>query len=282
MTITEAFTRFDNELYATGKKLKTRKNYKSAYVSLIAAIGDIPIELLTFDHIATWQMLMRRNGKQPSTIKGELCRLRQVLCFFRERGVPVIDYRDIKLPSVPKKEPVWLEANEVRQFLQVITSPRDKAIFASLFGTGARISELLQLDRDSIVNGEAHIIGKGSKPGILYFDDYSLSLIEHYLDGRHDSLRPLFISGQYRRITVSRVEQLAHIYEDMSGISKNMTPHILRHSFASDLIYNGADLYTVKEQLRHSSIATTQIYTHVKQDQIKRNYQMYHTKIHET
>lgn len=279
MTITEAFTRYCLELEAQGKTEKTRKNYKCAEHSLIQAIGDIPIELVSFDQITRWRLTMASQGFQSSTVKGYIGKLREVLKYYRRRGIPVIDSRDVELPRVIQRPPTWLDHSEVKQFLEVIESVRDKAIFASLWGTGARISELLQLNRDSIIDGQAPIIGKGDKPGILYFDDYSLKLLDDYLDSRHDTLTPLFISGQYRRITVSRVEQLAHIYADKAGIAKNVTPHVLRHSFASDMIINGAGIYDVKEQLRHSSVNTTQIYTHIREDFNRVNHDKFHTKL---
>jgi site-specific recombinase XerD len=151
-----------------------------------------------------------------------------------------------------------------------------------LFSSGARISELLQLDRDSIVlnefgEGEAQIEGKGNKPGVLTFDSNALKILNDYTETRNDPIRPLFISGQRRRITVSRVEQLCHEYADMAGIDKNVTPHVWRHTFASDLKLNGADIYDISKQLRHSNIATTMIYTHISDQKKANDYRKYHT-----
>lgn len=279
MTLTEGFARYDLELQAQGKKLKTRKNYKSAYSSLILAVGDIPMELLSFDHVTRWQLSMSAY-MQTSSIKSNLTTLRQVLAYLRKQGLPVIDSRDIELPKVPRKDPIWLDYSEVQGILDVITSSRDKAIVAALFATGARISELLQLNRDSILDGQAHIIGKGDKPRILYFDEYSLNLINEYLATRKDTLRPLFISGQYRRITVSRVEQLLHKYEDMAHIEKNVTPHTFRRTFASDLIFNGAGLYDTAKLLGHAQVATTyNHYAFVRDEYNKRSHEKFHSKL---
>jgi site-specific recombinase XerD len=277
MTILEAFIRYDQELQAQGLSEKTRKNYRTALNSLMAAVGDIPIEFITFDVVTRWQLTMRSRGMQPSTIKGNLCRLREVLKYLRRQGYKVIDSRDIDLPKVPKKDPVWLEFNEVDQLLNVIESKRDRALISALFASGARISELLQLNRDSIKGHEAHIIGKGDKPGVIYFDERSLYLINDYVDSRKDQLTPLFVSGQYRRITVSRVEQLLHTYTDMAGIDKNVTPHVLRHSFASDLKLNGADIYDISKLLRHKQISTTMMYAHIKEEKNQANYEKYHS-----
>jgi integrase/recombinase XerD len=277
MLISEAFARYDQELLADGKALKTRKNYRTAMRSFIRCCGDIPVELLSFDALKRWQLYESSRGAQQSSIKANLCTFRSVFKWLRRQGHQVIDFRDIDLPRVGQREPVWLDWNEVQQLLEVISSPRDKAIVAALFGSGARIGELLQLNRDSIVDGEATIIGKGSKVAPLYFDKTSLRYINEYLETRRDTLTPLFVSGQYRRITVSRVEQLVHIYADQAGLDKNVTPHVLRHSFASDLKQNGADLYEVQQALRHSQISTTQIYTHIKDKKRKEIHQKFHT-----
>lgn len=277
MLISEAFQRYDAVLASQGKSVKTRQNYRSGLYNLVKHSGDVPVELITFSLITRWQLEMQRTGHQQSTIKTNLGYVREVLKYLRKEGYKVIDSRDIDLPRLTHKAPVWLDYKEVQQILDVIESPRDKAIIACLFATGARITELLQLNRDSIQNGQATIVGKGSKVGVLYFDSTALNYLKEYMQSRKDSLTPLFVSGQYRRITVSRVEQLLHIYTDMAGIQKNVTPHVLRHSFASDLILNGADIYSTSRLLRHSNITTTQIYTHVKEEQNQNAYDKFHT-----
>lgn len=277
MLITEAFARYDQELEAQHMKAKTRQNYKAALNSFVRSNGDLPVELVTYDVITRWKLHMTSYGYQSSYIKTTLSKIREVFKFLRKQGVNVIDSRDIDLPSVIKNEPVWLDYSEVQTLINIIESPRDKAIVAALFATGARVSELLQLNRESINNFQAPVIGKGDKAGIIYFDRVSMQLIDDYLAGRKDQLRPLFVSGQYRRITVSRVEQLIHKYADMAGIDKNVTPHVFRHSFASDLILNGADIYTTSKLLRHNNISTTQIYAHIKQPQNEANYHKYHS-----
>lgn len=277
MTILEAFVEYDSFLVAQGMSLKTRQNYRTGICSLLKVSGEVPVELITFDLVARWQLYMRSIGHQDSTIKGNVCKLRVVLLHLRKKGFNVIDSRDIELPKVKKKEPVWLDYSEIQQIMDVIESSRDKALVAALFASGARISELLQLNRDSIQDGEARIIGKNDKPGVLYFDRLSLHLIDTYLAERRDDLKPLFVSGHYRRITVSRVEQLLHTYSDKAGVEKNVTPHVFRHSYASDLIGNGADIYDVSKLLRHSNIHATMVYAHIKEKQNKQNHLKYHT-----
>jgi integrase/recombinase XerD len=279
MTITEALRAYDVDiLYTAGKALKTRKNYSCAISLFVKSCADIPVELISYNHIIEWKLYMSRNGLQPSSIASNLSVLRNVLKYLKSHGYKVLDYREVEYPRFKPNPPTWLTIPEIKQFLEVIESPRDRALFACLFDSAARISELLQLNRDSIQDGEAEIIGKGDKPGKLHFN-FSLPILQDYLDTRRDSLRPLFVSGQYRRITVSRVEQLAHQYADMAGLDKNVTPHVFRHSRASDYKLNGADIYDIKEQLRHKSISTTQIYTHITDSKAKADHTTFGTKI---
>lgn len=283
MLLSEAYNQFClQEIILAHRSDKTRRNYMSALSSFLRSMKgyDPPVGLISVPLILQWRIDMERRGVQPGSIKSNLSTLRKVFKYLRTEGFEVIPHSDIELPSVKRKNHTWITSDEVKKILNVIESPRDKAIFAALYGTGARISELLNLDRDSIIDGCAEIIGKGSKPGTLYFDPLSLKLIDEYLNTRRDKLKPLFISGQYRRITVSRIEQLSHIYTDAAGIDKIVTPHVYRHSFASDLKLNGADIYDIQQQLRHSNIATTaQIYTHISEPQRKEVHRRFHSQI---
>lgn len=262
------------------KSPKTYRNYQTVRSSLLNSCGDCDVSFLTTNYVVSWKIELDKQGKQPSTIGSYLSSLREVLKYVRERNIPLaIDPRDITLPKIPRRTPTWLDTEEIRKILGVIESPRDKAIVALLFSSGARISELLSLNVGDIQNGQATIIGKGDKEGTLHFDDNALSYLEDYLETRNDSLRPLFISGQRRRITVSRVQQVLHEYADLAGIDKNVTPHVMRHSFASNLKMNDMDIYDIKEQLRHSQISSTMIYVHVNDSRKSKQYKRFHTPV---
>lgn len=283
MTIVDAFIRFDEQLAAEGRTLKTRKNYRCALKSLVEAWGDIEVQLISLDHITSFKRESLTQGDSIPYIKTNLCKLREVLRDLRERGFKVLDSRDIKLPREENRvEKPWLLAEDVQRILDTITSPRDRALFYGLFSTGSRIGAFLDLNRDSIdfTTGEAQVIGKGGKVNYLHFDSNSLRLVRDYLSGRKDDMTPLFISGHYRRLTVARAEQLLHIYSDRAGIDKNVTPHTLRRSFASDLKKNGADLYDVMKLLNHSQISTTQKhYTFTTKEYTRDKYEQFHTRL---
>lgn len=287
MLVSEAFSLYIFErIKLQHGAVKTVKNYQSTLNSFLSACGDVHIGLVNQNTVMRWRMDMEARGKQPSTMKSELGKLRQVLKYLRRVGHNVMDERDIDLPQVKQKQAVWLETNEVKSMIDHTDCLRDKAIIRALFASGGRISEVLSLNRDSITPyqgyegfGKAEVYGKGSKLITLIFDPNTIKAINEYLETRKDRLPPLFLSGQYRRITVSRVEQILHVISGEVGIVKNVTPHTFRHSFATDLLLNGADLRTVQEHLNHSSITTTQIYTHVAKSRKDASYAQFHSKL---
>lgn len=278
MLISEAFQDYENrEIIFRGQSEKTRKNYRCTLSSLLKTTEDMPIELITIEHIMRWKMFREKMGHSSSTISHDLSRFKNVLKNLRKRGYKVLDEENITLPKIKEKHYTWLDYNEINKLLNVIESPRDKAIIACLFSTGCRISELMNLNRDDVIGNEVSIIGKGGSIGTVYLDKKSRKYLNVYLSERRDVLKPLFISSQRRRLTNSRVAQLLHEYTDAAGINKNVTPHVLRHSFATDLKLNGADIFDIQKQLRHKRISSTQIYTHISDKQRRENYHKYHS-----
>lgn len=280
MTLSEAFSHYcRTEITLKGGADKTRRNYTTAQNSLLTAIGDLPVQLLTLEHVHSWIEYMQSLGHQPSTIKSSLTCLRCVFKCLKKQQYRVIDWRDIELPKVPRKKHVVLDYSEVQEMIDAAANPRDKAIVACLFATGCRISELLNLNRGDIINGEAVVLGKGSKLRPVFFDKTALEALQSYLDTRHDNIPALFISGQYRRITVCRVEQILHVLAAEAGIDKNVTPHVFRHSTITDYIQNGAPMGIVQRMAGHSSIKTTMdIYTHVSDDTLRDVAKRYHSR----
>lgn len=276
MLVSDAFTHFSIERKLNGGSEKTARNYRSVLNSLLAATDDIAVELLTYEHLLRWKMKLDAEGKSPTTISSNLSSLREVLKYLRKHGLNVIDPRDIELPRKIVREPDYLDRPEVRDMIECAIRPRDKALIATLWSTGGRISEVLSFDRDTVKDGQAVVLGKGSKYVTLYIDYYAQKLIDHYLDERTDKLPPLFISGQMRRLTVSRAEQVINQIAAETGITKHVTPHTFRHSYATDLLKNGADLRSVQTLLHHSQITTTMRYTHVSDKAKEEAYKRHH------
>lgn len=171
-----------------------------------------------------------------------------------------------------------------------LASLRDKAILETFFSTGLRVSELCSLDRDEdLTNGEVSVRGKGGKIRVVFFSEFAMNSIKKYLKERVDVDEAMFIDlsfagagrmqkGKDMRLTSRSIERIIKKYAEFVGISKKCTPHVLRHSFATDLLKNGADLRTVQMMLGHASISTTQIYTNVTNKFLKDQFAKYHSR----
>ena len=167
---------------------------------------------------------------------------------------------------------------------------RDKAILSTLFSTGMRVSELCSLNRDSIdlKRGELPIRGKGGKIRMVFLSDETKKLLQEYMTKRPDADQALFIripkGGTFSkdsdlRLTPRSIQRVIKKYSIKAGIvGKNVSPHTLRHSFATDLLRNGADIRSVQTMLGHASVTTTQIYTHVTDKQLQEVHQKFHNK----
>ena len=161
-----------------------------------------------------------------------------------------------------------------------------------LFSTGLRVSELVSLDRAQVdlIKREFRVVGKGEKPRIVFLSERAAIFLDEYLQKRSDNFVPLFINlknnsikhheldtrGADRRLSSVSVEEIVRKQARLAGIIKKVTPHTLRHSFATNILQNGADLRSVQEMLGHSSITTTQIYTHVTNKRLREIHQKYH------
>lgn len=277
MLITQAFEGYIFEAKLNGTSDKTARNYSTALNCILKGCGDLPVELIDYDYVLRWKMFMSYQGMQPSTISGNLSKLRQVLKHLRKHNVGVIDPRDIDLPRVIVKEPDYLEPDEAQRMIDCAILPRDKAIIAMLWSSGGRISEVLSVNTGDIANGQAVVLGKGGKYVTLYVDDRADRLIKAYLCTRKDKLPYLFISAQMRRLTVQRVEQIVNQIAGELGFEKRVTPHTFRHSFATDLLVNGADIRSVQTLLHHANVTTTMRYTHVSDKRKEETYKKFHS-----
>jgi integrase/recombinase XerD len=277
MLISQAFERYCFEAKLNGASEKTGKNYTSSLNCIVKGCGDIPVELIDYDFVIRWKMHMDYRGMQASTISHNLTHLRQVLKYLSKHGQMVIDFRDIELPRVLVKEPDYLEADEAQQMIDSTENLRDRAMIATLWSTGGRISEVLSINRSEIINNQTVVLGKGGKYVTLYIDKRAEKLINIYLESRRDKLPYVFISGQMRRLTVQRAEQIVSQIAGETGIEKRVTPHTFRHSFATNLLTNGADIRTAQTLLHHSNVTTTMRYLHVSDKRKEDSYEKFHT-----
>lgn len=225
-----------------------------------------------------------------------LIALRGFLKYLARREIKSLDPSLVDLPRVHRKQVTFLHFDEVEDMLEQIDTStesglRDRAIIELLYSGGLRVSELVALNRDSINLGrrEFMVRGKGSKDRPIFISEACADKVAEYLDARTDSLPALFLnnsrhlqevdtSGDYRRMTARSVERIVEKYAKLAGITKHVSPHTLRHSFATDLLMNGADLRAVQSMLGHSDISTTQIYTHVTDAHLKEIHEKFHSE----
>ena len=237
----------------------------------------------------------RGEGLQAITQAYHLIALRGFLKYLAQREIKSLDPSLVELPHVVRKQVTFLHFDEVEALLEQIDTStenglRDRAIIELLFSGGLRVSELTSLNRDSInlERREFLVRGKGSKDRPIFVSKSAAEWVGEYLDARTDTLAPLFLnnsrrtqavdtSGNYRRLTPRSVERIVQKYARMAGITKHVSPHTLRHSFATDLLMNGADLRSVQAMLGHSDISTTQIYTHVTDQHLKEVHEKFHS-----
>jgi site-specific recombinase XerD len=281
---------------------KTISNYDHYLTRLLDFAGEIKISDIDAELIRKWRLWLNRLGTNvndelgKSTQNYHLIALRSFLKYCAKRDIPALSADKIELSRTTRKQVTFLSEEELdRIFAQPNTSSliglRDRAILELLFSSGLRVSELVGLDKDHInlKRREFMVRGKGQKDRPIFISNDAAGWIESYLHARKDTARPLFVrysgskrvdlSGNFHRLTVRSVQRLVARYALMAGITKHVSPHTLRHSFATDLLMNGADLRSVQAMLGHSNIATTQIYTHVTDPHLKAVHEKFHHKV---
>ncbi len=237
------------------------------------------------------------SGENPIakvTANYHLIALRAFLKYLGKRRIAAPAPGEIELAKTDERQINFLETDELNALLaqpnqKTIQGVRDKAILDLLFSTGLRISELcnLKIDDINLEKSEFSVKGKGGKVRVVFLDHEAKESLSRYLAGRDDKNEHLFISYGHRNkpvtnnqllvsMTPRSVQRMIHKYAKMAGLSKKVTPHTIRHSFATDLLQSGADLRSVQELLGHSSITTTQIYTHVTDRHLSEVHQAFH------
>jgi len=278
---------------------KTIQNYDHYLTRLIDFAGDITIAEITPELIRKWRLWLNRLGTNTSDELGKstqnyhLIALRSFLKFCAKRDIPALTADKIELSKTKRKQVTFLNEDELARLftqpdLQTINGLRDRTILELLFSSGLRVSELTGLNRDQInlKRREFMVRGKGEKDRPIFISPEAAKWVEHYLSKREDTAKPLFVrysgtkkvdlTGNFHRLTPRSVQRIVARSALLAGITKHVSPHTLRHSFATDLLMNGADLRSVQAMLGHSNIATTQIYTHVTDPHLRAVHEKFH------
>lgn len=234
---------------------------------------------------------------KKNTQNYHLIALRAFLKYLTKQDIESLSPEKIELSKIPERQVDFLEMNDLEKLLEAplskninsIINLRDKAILEVLFSTGLRVSELVNLKKEEInfKKNDLTIRGKGNKLRIVFLSNQAIYWLRKYLEKRSDISLWLFVrhdravnnnNEEKNKITPRSIQRMIIKYAKIAGITKKITPHVLRHSFATDLLTNGADLRSVQEMLGHSSITTTQIYTHITNRQLKEIHESFHNK----
>ena len=292
----------------SGRSKKTIENYRLylyRFVEIATEILDRDLKPanITPELLRKYRLKLNRyespNGDENLAIITQsyhLIALRGFLKYLAKRDIKSLDPSLVELPHIIRKQVTFLTVDEVERLLNQIdlsseSGLRDRAIIELLYSGGLRVSELINLNRDSInlERREFVVRGKGSKDRPIFISEAAADRVAEYLGARSDSLPALFLnnskntgtidtSGNHRRLTARSVERIIEKYARMAGITKHVSPHTLRHSFATDLLMNGADLRSVQSLLGHADVSTTQIYTHVTDQHLKEIHDKFHSE----
>ena len=275
------------------RSASTRENYKRYLDRFIKETGVKDVNDITEDKIRAFRVTLARDeaNLKKRTQAYYIIALRNLLKYLTVHDYKVVSPDKIELPKVPTRQIDIIPYDDLERLLSSpkgnsLQALRDRAILETLFSTGLRVSELCRLDRFmNIDTGELSIRGKGEKLRVVFLSDRAKKTIKEYLKKRADAEEAMFISLSHAkspkvlgRIIPRTVERLVSKYARAAGITGKVTPHQLRHQFATDLLSNGADLRSVQELLGHSSITTTQIYTHVTNRELREVHKAFHGK----
>jgi site-specific recombinase XerD len=258
-------------------------------------------ESITLDTVREYRLFLNRTinkrgqALNPKSQAYHIIALRAFLKYLIKRDIKTLAPEKIELPKTTGRTVSFLTPEEVERVRVVITTEkinglRDRAILETLYSTGLRVSELANLNREQVdlKRREFMVRGKGRKPRIVFISKEAVSRIEEYIQARDDNFKPLFLNhrrgkkdtditeDEKRRLTTYWIEKMISKYALLAGIVKRVTPHTLRHSYATTLLQNGADIRSVQELLGHSSITTTQIYTHITNPRLREIYDKFH------
>jgi site-specific recombinase XerD len=284
-----------------GRSPKTAENYRLYLERFVEFTDDIKVEKITSEIVRKYRLWLNRykndHDDELATITQSyhLIALRGFLGYLSQRDIETMAPNKIVLPKVNRKQVTFLHYDEVERLIDgidITSEPglRDRAIIELLFSSGLRVSELINLNRDHVntKRREFMVRGKGQKDRPVFISEAAAGWVDQYLDARQDSLAPLFISysknveantsGDFRRLTARSVQRMVSKYALMAGITKHVSPHTMRHSFATDLLMNGADIRSVQSMLGHSNISTTQVYTHVTDEHLREVYEKFHSE----
>ncbi len=287
-----------------GRSPKTVKAYTEVLHSFFAWGNLKKARDITSDRVRSYRIFLNRKTTQRGTTLKPVTQayhaivIRTFLKYLAKQDIETLPAEKVEIGRVPERQVDFLDTDELGRLLESpegdsIRARRDRAVLELFFSAGLRVSELTSLDRDhvNLKRDEFSIRGKGSKLRIVFLSPSAKVALADYLNHRTDVDPALFVSHgkkglvnkksagrESKRLTPRSIERLVKYYAKKVGIVKDVHPHTLRHSFATDLLMNGADIRAVQTMLGHASITTTQIYTHVTNERLKEIHKSFHGK----
>lgn len=276
-----------------GRAVKTIENYDHYLTRFFVHAKIRTVSDISEQNIRDFRLwLNRQTGSQGGQMKRRtqnyyMIALRAFLKFLRKRDIPAVSPERIELAKLPERELDLINTNELTRLLDAakgedLKSLRDTAILELLFSTGLRVSELCSLDADlDLTHDSLSVRGKGDKIRVVFISPAAKEAVSAYKKARKDMNDALFVNIPVgnrisSRLTPRSVERIIRGLAIKAGITRKVTPHVLRHMFATDLLSNGADIRSVQQLLGHASINTTQIYTHVTDAHLREIHRKYH------
>jgi len=281
-----------------GRAVKTIENYDHYLSRFFEWAKIIDVSDITEEKIREFRLWLNRQEGTAGSMKRRtqnyyLIAIRAFLKFLRKREIPCISPERIELAKLPERSLDLISSAELERLLGATKGTsqralRDRAILELLFSTGLRVSELCALNSDlDLSRDELSVRGKGDKVRVVFLSPSAKDAVRDYLKSRKDMEDALFVNAltdekasrkSAKRLTSRSVQNIMKKYAAKAGITKKVTPHVLRHSFATDLLSNGADIRSVQALLGHASINTTQIYTHVTDAHLREVHKKYHSR----
>ncbi len=275
-----------------GRSGRTTANYDRYLQAFYAQEKLEKVPDITLDAVRTFRRWLNGKKLDLATQNYYLIAIRQFLKYLIKRDIAALSPEKVELAKLPERNIDVLYPEEIDRLLESVEGAdsealRDRAMLHTLFSTGMRVSELTSLDRDDVREKSAEIAirGKGNKVRVVFLSSEAKEAIAAYIEKREDVDPALFVrhkkgagKADDLRLTPRSVQRLVKKYAAAAGITKDITPHTLRHSFATDLLSNGADVREVQQLLGHASITTTQIYTHLTDTRLREVHERYHRK----
>jgi site-specific recombinase XerD len=307
MTLTELKREFLEYLeIEKGRSIHTVSNYDHYLTRFLEYAKNEDPRKLTESQVREYRLWLNRQpgtrvGRNVDTLKRKtqnyyLIALRAFLKYIRKKGIESLNPEKIELAKVPERSLDLISAQELTRLMdapdtKTIQGLRDKAILELFFSTGLRVSELCGLSQEDVdlSRDEFSVRGKGDKVRVVFLSDTARNAIKAYLKERKDFEDAMFIQygkkmkkdevkNKDLRLSPRSVQRIIKRYATIAGITRKVTPHVIRHSFATDLLSNGADLRSVQALLGHANIATTQIYTHVTDKHLRDIHKKFHSR----